>query len=205
VKPSVAGSPPAGLLIEGTPVAAPAQVTVRGPEVALNQMEEIPTEDVPVWSMRAGEQRTSRPALLSSREITLPGGENVTVKLTLSERNANVTVRVTGEAPLETTFENLPLRMLPPTRGFPYEIELEEANKTVDVTLVGPSDSLKTLARDRVLAYIDVSGLGSEAIEPGASAPYSELVTLGLPPDVRVDSYRITPERITFVLKNPGE
>jgi len=202
VQVALGGEPPEGLRIEGRPATAPAQVLVRGPAIAVETMESVRTEEVPLWQLTAGVYEEPR-ILRREQQVTLDDGQRVTVPLELGDSTALVRLRLTGETVAEQVFPALPLNFLVPLQ-FPYEVQVEDTERTVAVTVRAPGADLKGLNSQNVRPYVDLTGLADEAIAPGASAPYREAVVVHLPPQVAASSVQVDPPLVTVLLKNPA-
>jgi len=199
----VSGSPPCGFRVEDDPVTAPRQVRVRGPAVAVNSIESIPTERIPVWDLRAGEHR--KPLQLESTvSVGLGQGLEVAVPLDLSESRVVARINITEETREERTFQQLPLCFMTP-QGFPYDYEVQDGSTSVSVTVKASPSALARLDAASVRPYVDLSALGEEQIAPGESGLYKEPVRVALSGDVDYDALRVIPDRVTLLLKNPAE
>ncbi len=203
VEPDIRGTPPPGLRLEEPVTAVPPQIEVSGPAAAVNRLESIATEPIPVWNVQAG--LVSKPYdLISETEVELPNGQRVTVSLRLEQTNVTIRLNVTRESRQEKTLEGV--RLAPLTRfKFPYEVMLEEPVQNIVVTVAGPGEKVGKLSPADVLAYVDLRKLPDEPIQPGAEGRYQELVRISRPPELADCEFRVTPERITIVLKNPAE
>ncbi|MFW6189965.1 MAG: YbbR-like domain-containing protein [Planctomycetota bacterium] len=201
------GSPPPGLRLAGEPAVSPPRVTARGPAVALDQMESIPTaEQIRLYEREAA--RTYRDVLPLHSTVEVRLGpvvpEPVPVELELSESTVEVEYRLSPEALERKRLDELPLTLrMPP--DFPYRAELEEGSTTVSVALRGSAEDLRRLTAETVWASVNLVSLAGEQIDPGASAPYREAVDIRLPPGSAATVEAVEPESVTVVLQNPGQ
>jgi hypothetical protein len=199
----VTGSPPEGFQLAGEPRPVPDKVTVKGPSVAVRAMEYVPTDPLPIWNLRAG-RHSPQLNLKAQTVVELDSGSKVSVPLELSDSQVTARIDMVEELAQERTFEGLPLLlMVPPT--FPYEVELDATVQEVSVTVKARPLVLERLDRGVLSAYVDVSGLAGELIEPGSMAPYQEEVQVHLPPDVENARASAKPSQVTLLLRNPVE
>lgn len=203
VKVTLAGEPPAGLTLQGEPATAPSQVLVQGPAIAVNSMDAVPTEDVPLWKLTAGIYEEPR-LLRKEVQVTLDNGQRVPVSLDLSVPTALVSLHVTGQTVTQQTFSGVPMSLLLPLQ-FRYEAQVEEDARTVSVTVSAEAESLRKLSADKIRAYVDLTALAGEQIEPGASGPYREPVVVHLPAGINPESVQVSPPLVTVLLKNPAK
>jgi hypothetical protein len=203
VQVALAGEPPGGLRIQGEPATAPSQVVVKGPAIALEAMDSIQTEDVQLWKLTPGVFEEPR-VLRRDVPVTLDNGQQVEVPLDPQDTSVLVRLRVSGEALAQQTFSGVPLDLLLPLQ-FRYETQVEEGEETVEVTVTADSEELKKLSAERIRAYVDLTTLAGEQIEPGASGPYREPVVVHLPNGVSAESVQVTPPLVTVLLKNPAK
>jgi hypothetical protein len=203
VRVALTGEPPPGLRIQGEPATAPSQVVVRGPEIALNSMDSISTEDVALWKLTPGVFEEPR-VLRRSVTVTLDNGQRVDVPVEPQDSTVQVHMRVAGETLTQQTFSDLPLGLLLPLQ-FPFEAEVEEGERTISVTVTAGAEELKKLTAADIRPYVDLTGLATEQIAPGASGPYREPVVVHLPIGLAVDSVQATPALVTVLLKNPAK
>ncbi len=198
----LSGEPPSGLRIQGEPATTPSQVLVHGPAIALDSMNAIQTEDVPLWKLTPGVFEEPR-VLRRSEQVTLDNGQRVDVPLQLHDSTVLVVLRVAGESLAQQTFDKLPLDLLLPLQ-FPYETQVEPGEQTVSVTVMAGPEELKKLKASDIRPYVDLTGLAGEQIAPGSSGPYREPVVVHLPTGVKVDSVQAAPPLVTVLLKNPA-
>ncbi len=198
----LSGEPPSGLRVQGEPVTAPGQVLVHGPAIALDSMDSIQTEDVPLWKLTPGVFEEPR-VLRRDVQVTLSTGERVDVPIEPQYSTVQVHLRVAGESLAQQNFDKLPLNLLVPLQ-FRYEAQVEPGEQTVSVTVMAASEELKKLKAEDIRPYVDLTGLADEQIAPGASGPYREPVVVHLPAGVAVDSVQVTPALVTVLLKNPA-
>jgi hypothetical protein len=203
VKVTLAGEPPAGLTLQGEPATAPSQVLVRGPAIALDSMDSVPTEDVPLWKLTAGIYEEPR-ILRKDVQVTLDNGQRVPVALDLSVSTALVSLHVTGQTFTQQTFTGVPLNLLLPLQ-FRYETQVEEDARTVSVTVSADAEDLKKLSAEKIRAYLDLTALAGEQIAPGASGPYREPVVVHLPAGINAAPVQVSPPLVTVLLKNPAK
>jgi hypothetical protein len=181
---------------------SPAQVSVRGPALAVDAMDAVQTAELALYDVQADVHRPV--SLRSEEEITLQSGERIAVPLEVEPASVILNVYVSGEEERQETFEGVPVLLLSPP-GFPYEAELGEPDLKVTIRIAAPPAQLRRLRRESVQAFVDLAGLARERIELGASAPYKEPVRVLLPPDVTCSMVRAEPARVTLVLKNPAD
>ncbi|MGD2174536.1 MAG: hypothetical protein PVJ27_03960 [Candidatus Brocadiaceae bacterium] len=200
VKVSVTGRPPEGLRMTGPPTADPAQVTVRGPAVALQALSEVPTEEVPIWYMRTGEHK--RPVSLMDRaRVQLADDVQVTIPVELDESSVVASISITEERLEERTLAAIPLHLrMPP--NFPYQVELEGGRRTVSVTVRGPTAAVRAMGQASAWAYVDLTALAEEQIPPGGSGPAQEPVHVVTEDPVSVVEFE--PGIVNLTLKNPA-
>lgn len=203
VEVAISGSPPRGFRVEEDPITAPRQVRVRGPAVALNAIESISTERVPVWDLRGGDHR--KPLQLEAVvNVNLPEGQVVSVPVDLSESRVVARIRIVEETREERTFQDLPLRFMAPP-GFPYEYQVQDGSTKFSVTVKAPPSSLTRLDASSVRPYVDLAPLAEEQVAPGETGLYREPVRVDLGTGVDYETIRVTPDRVTLLLKNPGQ
>ncbi len=203
VRPVLVGSLPEGLRVQGEPQSVPAQVTVRGPAVAFEHIDAVPTEEVSLWDRRIGAYRERR-RLQSVFEVPLGNGQRVAVALSLEHTAAEVTFGIAEAALEEKTWRNLTVQPMVPL-GFPFQAQVEDGAAAVSVTVRGSPDAIRRLSAEAIRVFVDLAGLASESIEPGGTAPYRERVHVYVPPDVRAQSVRVEPDQVTILLKNPAQ
>jgi hypothetical protein len=197
------GEVPEGFFLAQQPVAVPAEVTVRGPAVALDNMEFVATEPIPLWNLRSDLQR--EPAALKSEvEIVLEEGLSLPTKLDLSVSTVLAHIYVSGEKEQEQTFHDVPLDVRQPV-GFPYRVEFVEGIDKVSVTVKGPPQELRRLKPGSVAAFVNLRSLALETIEVGATAPYPEQVVGDLPHGVQATVVRVEPPSVRLQVTNPAE
>jgi len=194
--------PAPGFRLLAPPTATPPEVLVQGPEVALEAMQTAETNELTAYDVRSDMQRPV--GLRLEFPVVLANGEQVPVPLEMKPTSVTVNVSISGEEQQEQRFPGIRLlQMTPP--GFPYEVELSEADSTVTVVVRASASNLKKLQPAQIRAYVDLTSLASEQIAPGASAPYRERVRVQLPPGLVHAEGRAEPERVNVLLKNvPG-
>ncbi len=203
VEPRRSGEPPEGFQLERPLEAVPPTVRVTGPAVALDSLEQIPTErEVRLWDAR-GRSSTESYALKRTVDVTLANGQKVPVALKLSEDSVKVTILLAEKAREKAAFADLILafRVVP---GWPYAAEMDEGAGTCSVTVEAAPEVLRRLKPESIRPYVDLTALPDEPIAPGASAPYQERIWVDLPRDLPIASYSVQPERVTILLKNPA-
>jgi YbbR domain-containing protein len=143
VVPVVDGRPAPGYVV-GPLTADPAAVEVIGPESAVKRAKEALTEPVSVAGARE-----------RIHETVTVGVLDPALRLK-NPRPASVTVQILP-APLERRFGNRPVHL----RNVAPMLQAEASPTVVDVTLRGSRDALNRMDPDEVVAYLDLSGLGS--------------------------------------------
>jgi len=192
-----------GYYLVQRPVAVPDRVTVRGPAVALNELEYIETaETVRLWGLRADVRRDL--ALRNKVTVTLDEDQSVEVELQLSVPTVTASIYVSGEKEQEQTFTDVPLDLRLPT-GFPYKVNIVEDVRAVSVIVRAPPHELKRLKPESVTAYVNLRSLASETIEVGSSARYPEQIVGDLPDGVQAAVVGIQPPQVTLLLERPAE
>ncbi|MFO8006262.1 MAG: hypothetical protein R6V05_00845 [Candidatus Brocadiia bacterium] len=202
VEPVLTGRPPEGLYVRGTPTVTPSEVTVEGPAMALDALESVLTEEVPLWDMATGYHRRARP-LRSQVDVQLPNGETVTVPLMLSDSRAVVALRIAEEERETRTFEDQPLTLWVP-QEFPYSSELEGGPQSVTVTVEAGRDVVGRIEPAQVRPYVDLTPLAQEELEPGGTGLYQEPVKVHLPTWAADASVTAEPDRVNIRLQNPA-
>ncbi len=201
VRVPLSGSPPRGFRVEEDPVTAPRQVRVRGPAIAVEAIESIATERLPVWDLRAGEHR--RPLELQDTvRMRLNDREEIAVPLELSESRVVARIVVVEEAREERTIADQPLRFMKPA-DFPYDYEVQDGPITVDITVRASPSALARLDAVSVRPYLDLTLLADEQLAPGESGLYREPVHVAFVGEVDYDSIQLIPAHVTLLLKNP--
>jgi len=202
VKVQTSGMPAAGFRLAPEPEASPPAVTVQGPAVAVDTMQYVTTEKIPVYGSRSDIYQPV--ALQNEVRVTLDDGQSVTVRLQLSQTTVDARVYVSGEQVEERRFAGIPIgfTMVP---GFPYKVELVDEQDTVDVVVTAAPAKLKRLQPESIRATVDLTTLPDEPIEVGASALYEERVRVWLPQDVTYRAVRCEPGHVTLRLKNVAE
>lgn len=170
VVPAVDGRPAPGYVV-GPMSAEPATVEVVGPESAVAGATEALTEPVSVTGARG-----------VVRESVTVGMLDPALRLK-NPRPATVTVQILP-APLERRVSNRPVHL----RNVAPMLQAEASPIVVDVTLRGSREALNRVDPDDVVAYIDVSGLGSGEYMLTAHAEASQEVGIVRiePPTVKV-------------------
>ncbi|MHC4591895.1 MAG: YbbR-like domain-containing protein, partial [Planctomycetota bacterium] len=191
-----------GFRLAEPPSSSPAEVSVRGPAIAVDAKESIATEKLIRYDIRGDVHQQLK--LMEEMPVLLDNGESVTVPLEVTPPSVTADVYVAGEKEREQVFENIPVLIrMPP--DFPYVVELNGAENAVTVTVIASPANLRKLKRGFVKAYVDLESLAKESIEPGADAPYNEGVQVQLPRDVSYSAATARPEQVTLLLKNPAE
>ncbi|MFW6457488.1 MAG: hypothetical protein ACOC0A_04260 [Planctomycetota bacterium] len=177
----------------------PPEVEVRGPAIALNQMEKVPTEKVPLWDVKSSFRRMTR----LQTQVTVSVGNNVQIPVTYEVQPSTVAVHVeTGQEDQEKTLSDLPVRLMLPPK-FPFEVDIVEGESQVEIVVEGPPDAVNALSVDSFLVFVDASDLVDETIDPGDKALYKEDVQIHLLANENVEILSITPEKVTMELINP--
>ncbi len=201
VLPVLAGRPPEGLHVRGSATATPSEVTVKGPVVALEALDSVPTEELALWDMGVGYQRRLRP-LRNWVDVQLPNGDTVNVPLTLSAGRVVVALRIAEEERETRTFEDRPLTLWVP-QEFPYRAELEGGAPSVAVTIEAGRDAMGRLEPAHVRPYVDLTPLAEEELEPGGTGLYQEPVAVYLPAWAGDATATAEPDRVNIRLQNP--
>jgi YbbR domain-containing protein len=140
VVPTLAGVPPSDLAVTQV-TALPGTVMVSGPSTTLQEMQAIATVPIPLGSARQDVVRQTA--------LALPIG------VTASPREVTVDVRI-GPAPVARVFTGVALHPTGVAAGLTAHLTPDR----VEVTLVGPSDTLDRLSPGAVVVRVDASGLG---------------------------------------------
>jgi hypothetical protein len=179
-------------------VCVPSQVTVGGPAAVLDNMKNMPTAELSFYDIRSDQQRSA--ALDTQRRLTLSSGEQIMVPLTTVPATVTVYVQVSGEPEGQRVFDGVAvLWQLPP--GFAYTPEFLPGEGTVSVTVTGPAGALKRLDAGDVHAFVDLTRLARDQVEPGA--PAKEPVQVYLPAGFEALSAKAVPAGVTLLLRNP--
>ena len=202
IKVTLAGQPPAGLTLQGEPATAPSQVLVHGPAIAVNSMDSVATEDVPLWKLTLRHLRGAahpeqggaghagqRPARAGHAGPERPHRAGQHPRHRRDPHPADLHRRAPEPA------------VAPAMR---YDAQVEQDARTVSVTISAEAEDLKKLSADKIRAYLDLTVLVGEQIEAGASAPYREPVVVHLPAGINAASVQVTPPLVTVLLKNPA-
>ncbi len=193
--------PAAGCRVVRPPDATPAQVTVRGPAVALEQMDSVRTAELTFFDVQADLRRPV--SLQDTVEVSLDNGVRLPVSLAVQPPTVVANIYVAGEEEAQRAFQNVKVTLLAPP-GFPYVAEPGEEDARVSVSVVGPPGELSRIKPEEVKAYVFLDALAGEEIVSGGMAPYKEPVRVQLPPDVTYSDVSAEPERVTVLLKNPA-
>ncbi len=119
--------------MRGSATATPSELKVKGPALALDALDSVPTQELPLWDMGVGYHRRQRP-LRNRVDVQLPNGDTVAVPVHLAEARAVVAVRIAEQERETRTFEDRPLTLWVP-QEFPYSAELEDGPQRVAVTV----------------------------------------------------------------------
>jgi YbbR domain-containing protein len=170
IVPAVDGRPAPGFVV-GPMTSEPASVDVVGPESAVNRVSFAVTEPVSVAGARD-----------RVRESVILGLVEPSLRLK-SVRSATVTVQILP-ASLERTLRRRPVHL----RNMPGDMTAQADPAVVDVTLRGNRDTLNRFDADRVVAYVDVAGLGAGQYELTVQADASPDASVWRiePPSVQV-------------------
>jgi hypothetical protein len=170
IMPSLEGDPAPGFVV-GAVTSDPSTVEVLGPENRLPRVIEATTEPVSV-------EGATRPV----QAVVTVGIADSTLQLR-EARTALVTVQIeTG--PLERAMTDIAVQPM----NLPDGLEATLVPELVDVVVRGALDIVESLARDQVIASVDLTGLGrGEHRLPVAVAPVDGLeVVRAEPADVVV-------------------
>jgi YbbR domain-containing protein len=170
VVPVVDGRPAPGYVV-GPLRADPEAVEVVGPESAVKRATEALTDSVSVAGARERVQETVTVGVLDpALRLKNP-------------RPASVTVQILP-APSERRFGNRPVHL----RNVAPVLQAAASPTVVDVTLRGSRDALNRMDPDEVVAYVDLSGLGSgEYMLPARADASQNVGTVRIePPTVKV-------------------
>lgn len=200
VEVELSGTPRRGYQVRQA-TTVPSSVEVRGPAFVLNGMEAIRTQTVALWDVRDDFRRMVnlelRPTVAVAEDIQVP------VQLEAEPSQVAVHVEIGGEN-ARRTLDGVPVRIMQPVQ-FPYEVEIPEAESRVSIVISGLPQAVEELSAESLLAYVDLSDLTEEEIEPGGRALYKETVRVRLEGDPEVSVESVTPEQVTTVLQNPVE
>jgi hypothetical protein len=202
VKVVLSGEPASGYQMTQPALAAPSEVTAKGPAVALGSLQFIETEPIHISNLRS--DLRVEPALKGEVPVRLENDTVALLPLRLSAPTVVVNVYVSGEKEQEQTFASVPVEFLTPA-SFPYAAEFQPGGGSVSVTVRASPQELKNLKPGSVVAYVDLGPLASERIPAGTAAPYAEEVVARLPEGVRGTVTRIEPARATLLLKRKTE
>ncbi len=202
VRVRTSGVPAAGFQLTQDPVAAPSEVTVRGPAIALAELDAVETDVIPIWGLRSDHRR--EPALKNEVEVTLPNGEVVPVQLELSVATVVANVYVSGEKEEERAFPNVPVEVRQPA-DFPYTVRVPADEDEVTVVVRAAPQELARLKPGSVAAFVNVRSLATQEIAVGDSVPFTEQVVGDLPSGIRATVVRVEPASITLTLRNPPQ
>jgi len=203
VKVRTSGEPAPGFRITEGPVAAPSEVTVRGPAAVLDTLDSIATDDViRLWGERSDVRREL--ALRNTASVALDSNLTIDIPLELSMPTVVANVYISGEKEEKRVFTDVPIELRSPI-GFPYEVEIAEGVTTATITVKGPAQEVKRLRPESVAALVNLGSLASQQVDVGATVPYPEQVVGDLPNGVQAQVVSVEPPRVTLLLKNPGE
>jgi hypothetical protein len=141
VEPVLAGNPPEGFAVVGSPALSPAHVEVVGPERMLAPMKSVRLEDVVLSRARA--------PLSVIRRVALP--DTFAVKATPQE----IEVRVAIERLTEARFDAVPVRLSPGDARLRGDVTPD----AVAVRLSGPASLVAALRADSLALLIDGAGI----------------------------------------------
>lgn len=210
ISPMVERKLPVKVSIEGEPDRAyklvvtkadPPKVVVKGPRLILEKMAGIETKELRVWGIKGDQSRVMD--LETEREFVADGGAAVAWKLEVRPSRVKVTVTVAQEE-VEKTFASVRFVCMVPN-GFPFEYEIRENPINVKVRLKGQQRVIEKITKEELIAYVDLSSLAKEKVEPGKSKPYKENVRLVYALQSTVSDEKIEPETVTIWLKNRGK
>ena len=143
VVPAVDGKPAPGYIV-GPMTADPPSVEVVGPESAVRHATEVLAEPVSVSGAR---DRVQDSVILGLLDPLLR---------LKADRSARVTVEI-QPAPLERTLRSRPVHLV----GLAAALEAQAVPATVEVGLRGSREALRRVDEDRVVASVDLGGLGA--------------------------------------------
>ena len=153
VVPTVIGTPPQTLTLLGA-TADPASVTLTGPSVEVQMLENAPTVPLDISGARANFSRRLA--------LQLPAG------MRASASQVTVNVRV-GRAQLSTVFKAVPVRVV----GVPAGTASRVVPDKVDVQVEGPQDVVRRLSAQAVTVEVSAAGKrrGQYTTSPRAILP----------------------------------
>ena len=153
VVPTVIGTPPQTLTLLGA-TADPASVTLTGPSVEVQMLENAPTVPLDISGARANFSRRLA--------LQLPAG------MRASASQVTVNVRV-GRAQLSTVFKAVPVRVV----GVPAGTASRVVPDKVDVQVEGPQDVVRRLSAQTVTVEVSAAGKrrGQYTTSPRAILP----------------------------------
>jgi YbbR domain-containing protein len=153
VVPTVIGTPPQTLTLLGA-TADPASVTLTGPSMEVQALENAPTVPLDISGARANFSRRLA--------LQLPAG------MRASASQVTVNVRV-GRAQLSTVFKAVPVRVV----GVPAGTASRVVPDKVDVQVEGPQDVVRRLSAQAVTVEVSAAGKrrGQYTTSPRAIVP----------------------------------
>jgi YbbR domain-containing protein len=143
IVPAIEGNPAPGFVV-GALISDPKVVEVVGPESAVERVTEALTEPVSVAD-----------ATEDVNDSVTVGFLDPSLRLR-TPRLAAVTIRIVP-GPVERTMEKRPVHL----RGLLTGLSAQCVPATVDVVLRGSKQAVTRLEMDRVLAFVDLAGLGA--------------------------------------------
>ncbi len=193
----LSGMPRRGYQIKETSTVPP-EVEVTGPKIVVEQLEKVSTEEVALWDVSSGFRRMVR--LQTRAMVPVETGKEVPVDFRVKPTSVAVHVK-TGREEVERTLEKVPVRLMMPP-DFPFRVQVGEGESHVKVVISGLPQQVENLTRDALMAFVDVSKLAGETIQPGEKALYKENVQIRQLGDPNVQVQSVIPAKVTTILKN---
>ncbi len=166
VVPQITGEPAEGFRFVSDPLVEPAQVTIRGPEEVIKDLEEIKTEPVDISGARGN--------VSAETKLILPEGV-----ASAEPEDVMVLVEILEDVQ-EKSWENLPVEI----RNLPEGMEAELGVQEIKVSLVGPVDVMGGLTAADLKPYVDASGLAAgEHLVPVELVLPEEIISVVMEPE----------------------
>lgn len=138
VRVQLSGAPEASLELAGKPTVSPPRLLVKGPRSSVEAMSELPTDLLPLGSLRAGTHRVRVPLLALPQGVAVVGTPEVTVELNLELKREQRKLRHLTVAALGITGSAV---LRPPH---------------VDVVVAAPERMLEELDPEHVVPVVEV-------------------------------------------------
>ena len=150
--------PPSGYEVSDKST-TPRRVTVRGPKDVMTRAEFIETEEIdislpPPYPPPKDWSPAEYTAMLVPR--VLLDGEEYRVAI-VGNPEVRFRIRLSQEAEVRT-FPDVPIRVSIPV-DYPYDVELDEGQRSTTVTVSGPSDLIERLKPENIDLYVNVAKL----------------------------------------------